>query len=114
MCDGDAVTQGEGMETKDSEGVRDRASSHAAGEVALRVRGTELVRANGRSVVLRGVGLGGWMNMENFITGYPATESQQRRALLRALGAEGYRRFFDRFLETFFARGMPPFCHPLG
>src|SRR5665647_647946 len=114
MCDGDAVTQGEGMETKDSEGVRDRASSHAAGEVALRVRGTELVRANGRSVVLRGVGLGGWMNMENFITGYPATESQQRRALLRALGAEGYRRFFDRFLETFFSPRDAAFLSSLG
>ena len=108
------MTQGEGMETKDSEGVRDRASSHAAGEVALRVRGTELVRANGRSVVLRGVGLGGWMNMENFITGYPATESQQRRALLRALGAEGYRRFFDRFLETFFGPRDAAFLSSLG
>lgn len=41
----------------------------------LMVDGGRLV-AGDRPVVLRGVGLGGWMNMENFITGYPGTESQ--------------------------------------
>jgi hypothetical protein len=71
-------------------------------DILLRVQGTQLVRGSGTPVVLRGVGLGGWMNMENFITGYPANESQQRAALREALGEEGYRRFFDRFLATFF------------
>ncbi|HEX6516307.1 MAG TPA: cellulase family glycosylhydrolase [Nocardioidaceae bacterium] len=74
-----------------------------ASEVGLRVDGSRLVRADGTPVVLRGVGLGGWMNMENFITGYPATESQQRRALRRAMGEEAYARFFERFLDAFFA-----------
>jgi endoglucanase len=60
------------------------------------------IAADGEPVVLRGYGLGGWMNMENFITGYPGTESQQRKALRRVLGDDGYRRFFDRFLEVFF------------
>lgn len=68
----------------------------------LSVRGTELVRPDGAPVVLRGVGLGGWMNMENFITGYPATESQMRRAVRRVLGDEGYDRFFERFYSAFF------------
>jgi aryl-phospho-beta-D-glucosidase BglC (GH1 family) len=68
----------------------------------LRVDGSRLVRADGTEVVLRGVGLGGWMNMENFITGYPATESQQRRALRRVLGDDGYDRFFERFYTAFF------------
>jgi aryl-phospho-beta-D-glucosidase BglC (GH1 family) len=71
-------------------------------ENLLRVDGKRLVRDTGIPVVLRGVGLGGWMNMENFITGYPANESQQRSALRLALGEDGYRRFFDRFLEVFF------------
>ena len=44
----------------------------------LRVDADTIVDAEGNRVVLRGVGLGGWMNMENFITGYPATESQMR------------------------------------
>ena len=38
----------------------------------LRVDGEAIVDGEGSRVVLRGVGLGGWMNMENFITGYPA------------------------------------------
>jgi len=68
----------------------------------LKVDGTRLVDETGRTVVLTGVGLGGWLNMENFITGYPATESLQRQALRRVLGQEGYDRFFRRFLTDFF------------
>ena len=67
----------------------------------LRVEGARLVSGDD-AVVLRGFGLGGWMNMENFISGYAGSESQQRRALSRTLGDEGYRRFFDRFLHDFF------------
>lgn len=37
----------------------------------LTTKGTSIVNSNGREVLLRGFGLGGWMNMENFITGYP-------------------------------------------
>lgn len=40
--------------------------------------------------------------MENFITGYPGTESQVRGALRSVLGPEVYRAFFDRFLADFF------------
>ena len=74
----------------------------ASTDVLLRVHGDQLVRGDGTPVVLQGVGVGGWMNMENFITGYPSTESLQRRALRSALGEEGYRRLFDRFLRVFF------------
>ena len=49
----------------------------------LRVDGEAIVDGEGNRVVLRGVGLGGWMNMENFITGYPATESQMRASVDR-------------------------------
>ena len=42
-----------------------------------------IVTADGEQIVLRGVGIGGWLNMENFITGYPATESSHRQALRR-------------------------------
>jgi hypothetical protein len=65
-------------------------------------------------VLLRGFGLGGWMNMENFITGYAGTESQQRRALRRVLGPEAYERFFDRFLEVFFTDEDAAFLASLG
>jgi endoglucanase len=68
----------------------------------LQTQGDAIVDAEGTRVVLRGVGLGGWMNMENFITGYPATESQMRAAVVEVLGAERAERFFDRLLTRFF------------
>jgi endoglucanase len=39
----------------------------------LSVRGTQIVDAAGTPVILRGYNIGGWMNMENFLTGYPGT-----------------------------------------
>ena len=83
------------------------------GDAILRVEGTAITAGDG-PVLLRGFGLGGWMNMENFITGYPASESQQRRALHRVLGDEGYRRFFDRFLSAFFTDADAAFLSGLG
>ncbi|TME30522.1 MAG: hypothetical protein E6I75_20360 [Chloroflexi bacterium] len=35
---------------------------------ALTVKGNQIVKADGQPVTLRGFGLGGWPNMENFIT----------------------------------------------
>ena len=69
----------------------------------LRVDGDRLVGEDGRTVVLAGVGLGGWMNMENFITGYPGVEQGMRRELRRVLGDEAYDAFFDAFYEDFVA-----------
>src|SRR4051812_7146847 len=71
-------------------------------DVFLQTSGMDIVTKTGKKVMLKGVGLGGWMNMENFITGYPATESLQRKALLKALGEKGYTKYFDRFLDVFF------------
>ena len=68
----------------------------------LRVQGDDVVDADGARVLLRGVGLGGWMNMENFITGYPANEHGMRTALAAVLGPERAERFFDRLLDSFF------------
>src|SRR5579875_2009564 len=65
--------------------------------------GPALQTAGGRPVTLRGVGVGGWMNMENFITGYPATETLQRSALRSVLGEAACRRFSGRLLADFWA-----------
>ena len=54
------------------------------------------------------------MNMENFITGFPATESLQRAALRRTLGDEAYARFFERFLDVFYADADAAFLASLG
>jgi hypothetical protein len=68
----------------------------------LSVRDGKIVDGTGQHVILRGYNIGGWMNMENFLTGYPGTESQHRRALRRVLGAELYQAFFDEFMTVFF------------
>ncbi len=83
-------------------------------DTLLQTLGSRITTGAGRPVTLRGVGLGGWMNMENFITGYPATESLQRAALRQALGEEGYRRFFDRFLDVFYGDADAAFIASLG
>jgi endoglucanase len=80
----------------------------------LTVRGSRIVDGEGNPVVLRGFGLGGWMNMENFITGYPANEEAQREAVREALGEEKYELFFDRFLEYFFGEEDAEFIRSLG
>src|SRR4051794_8241073 len=80
----------------------------------LRVDGDAVVDADGVRVLLRGVGLGGWMNMENFITGYPANESAMRDAVGAVLGAERAERFFDRLLDGFFAAGDAQLLAELG
>ncbi|MDQ3810351.1 MAG: glycoside hydrolase family 5 protein [Chloroflexota bacterium] len=80
----------------------------------LTVRGNQIVNADGQPVVLRGFGLGGWMNMENFITGYPANEQAQREALRDVLGDELCDLFFDRFLEYFFTEDDARYISSLG
>ncbi|WP_213450663.1 glycoside hydrolase family 5 protein [Rhizomonospora bruguierae] len=68
----------------------------------LRVDGDRLRDEAGAVVRLTGFGLGGWLNMENFITGYPGNEQNIRRVMFEAMGEEAYRAFFDEFLEGFF------------
>lgn len=80
----------------------------------LCVDGRHLRRADGEIVRLRGFGLGGWMNMENFITGYPSTEELHREALRRVLGDEVYTAFFDAFLDSFFTDDDAAFIASLG
>jgi endoglucanase len=83
-------------------------------DIFLQTSDSQITTRAGYPVQLRGVGLGGWMNMENFITGYPATESLQRAALRQALGEEGYKVFFDRFLDVFFGESDAALLASLG
>ncbi|KAF7314653.1 Glycoside hydrolase family 5 protein [Mycena kentingensis (nom. inval.)] len=80
----------------------------------LKVSGTKIVDEDGKEVILRGAGLGGWMNMENFISGYPGCEYQIREALAAAIGPEKSEFFFDKFLEYFFMDADAKFFSTLG
>ena len=78
------------------------------------VRGNQIVKADGQPVTLRGFGLGGWLNMENFITGYPGNEQAHREAIRKVLGDELYELYFDRVLEYFFTEDDVRFISSLG
>ncbi|WP_125776885.1 glycoside hydrolase family 5 protein [Antribacter gilvus] len=69
----------------------------------LTTQGSKFVDGFGDAVRLRGICLGGWLNMENFITGYAANESLMRRTVADVLGAERADRFFERLLSEFFS-----------
>ncbi|GAB4086091.1 hypothetical protein GCM10028784_27210 [Myceligenerans cantabricum] len=80
----------------------------------LRVQGTDLVDRAGTPVRLTGVGLGGWMNMENFITGYPGTEENLHRVLTDRMGREAHDAFFQSFYTSFFDRADAAWLAELG
>jgi hypothetical protein len=69
----------------------------------LHTRAAKFVSTDGQPVRLRGVCLGGWLNMENFITGYAANEALMRTTVGAVLGDERTEGFFDRLLSSFFA-----------
>ncbi|KAF9053006.1 glycoside hydrolase family 5 protein [Panaeolus papilionaceus] len=80
----------------------------------LKVEDTKIVDSAGHEVILRGAGLGGWMCMENFISGFPGCEYQVREALEEVIGKEKSEFFFDRFLEHFFGDKDAEFFKSLG
>jgi len=80
----------------------------------LRVIGSEIVNGHGETVHLHGFCLGGWLNMENFITGYPGHESGMRVAVARVLGEAKAGFFFERFLHYFITEDDLRFIKSLG
>jgi len=81
---------------------------------SLRVSGDAIVNAAGERVVLKGTALGGYLNMENFITGYSGHEHEHRAALAGVLGKKKADFFFDRFLHYFFTEADAEFFSSLG
>ncbi|MBN1411775.1 MAG: cellulase family glycosylhydrolase [Spirochaetales bacterium] len=69
----------------------------------LGVKNGKIVKKSGEAVRLRGTCIGGWMNMEHFIDGYPDTENSLRTLFHELIGPEKGRFFFDRLLDYFFA-----------
>ncbi|KAK7460661.1 Endo-1,4-beta-xylanase 5 [Stygiomarasmius scandens] len=79
------------------------------------IKGTKFVVVpNGEEIGLRGAGLGGWMLMENFISGFPGCEYQIRETLAEVIGEQKAQFFFDKFLDYFFAEADAAFFKSLG
>lgn len=68
----------------------------------------------GDTIILKGAALGGQLNMENFISGYPGHEHEHRAALAKVLGKDKAQFFFDKFLEYFFTDADAEFFASLG
>nr|XP_031861486.1 uncharacterized protein CI109_003090 [Kwoniella shandongensis]KAA5528558.1 hypothetical protein CI109_003090 [Kwoniella shandongensis] len=81
----------------------------------LKVEG-EQITLHGKPIILKGkcTAIGGWMNMENFITGFAGHEHQARAALKEVLGTKKYDFFFDKFLQYFFGEDDAKFFASLG
>src|SRR3954469_18566342 len=84
------------------------------GTAVIRTSGSSFVGPDGEPLLLRGVCLGGWLNMENFITGYAANETLMRRELGRVLGDERAGRFFEGLLTSFFGEDDAAFLAASG
>lgn len=80
----------------------------------LRVRAGKIVDRQEREVRLRGVCIGGWMNMENFINGYPGSEHGVRAAMTDVLGESKAHFFFERLLDHMLSEADLAFLKSLG
>ena len=82
--------------------------------MTLQTRGSDIVDGDGDAIRLKGVNIGGWLNMENFITGYAANESMMRAAVRKVLGDDRYELFFERLLSAFYANADAAFLAETG
>jgi aryl-phospho-beta-D-glucosidase BglC (GH1 family) len=82
--------------------------------MSLRVSAGKIVDHQDREVRLRGVCVGGWMNMENFINGYPGSEHGVRAAMVEVLGEGKAQFFFERLLDHMLAESDLKFLKSLG
>jgi endoglucanase len=80
----------------------------------LQVDGNRIVAAKGQPSHLRGACVGGWMNMEEFINGYPGSEHGLRTLMAKQFGAETAQFFFDRMLDYFFSEDDVAYLKSLG
>src|SRR4029078_5458306 len=72
------------------------------GTPLIRTSGSSFLGPDGQPLLLRGVCLGGWLNMENFITGYSANESLMRSEVAKVLGHDRADAFLEELVTRFF------------
>ena len=80
----------------------------------LQVNNGQIVNSRNQPIRLRGVCIGGWMNMESFINGFPGVESGLRSAMAEVLGVAKANFFFERWLDYFLAEDDIAFIRECG
>jgi len=80
----------------------------------LKTRGREIINESGDVVYLRGTSIGGWMNLEDFINGYPGTANTLKRQMIRLLGEEIGEYFFEKMADYFLQESDIAYIASLG
>ena len=80
----------------------------------LSVKGSQIIDSSGKPIQLKGVCVGGWMNMEEFINGFPGSEHGMRAMLAQVLGVPKAHFFFERWLDYFFSEDDVAYLVSLG
>ncbi len=69
---------------------------------------------NGEKIILRGYGIGTWLNLEHFMLGIPCTDSQIRTAIINAYGKNKAERFWHKFYKSMVDENDFEFLKSLG
>jgi len=88
------------------------ATPGAPGRV-LQAKGFQIMLGE-KAVRLRGVNLGGWMLIEDYMIGLPWTEWKIREQFRRVLGEESYSAFFNAYMESYIAEADISFLAKTG
>jgi len=78
------------------------------------VKDGKVLTENGEHIRLRGVALGGYLNMEHFINGYSGSESMFRYAVASTIGEDKATFFFEKVIEYFMTEDDFRFLKSLG
>lgn len=79
----------------------------------IQVSGENLV-LNGKKIVLRGLGLGNWMNTEHFMTKMPGTDHRKKMLFQEIYGSENANLFFESYLSNYITEADFRFLKGLG
>lgn len=69
----------------------------------LKTAGRNIINQNGDTIVLRGIGLGGWMVQEGYMMapgGFSGTQFQIRDKITDLIGFEETEKFYDNWLKN--------------
>lgn len=80
----------------------------------LSTRGMDIVNSQGKKISLRGMSIGGWMNLEDFINAYPGTASTLKLHMKQVLGEERSNYFFRRMADYFLQEADIAYLASLG
>src|SRR3989304_2326977 len=81
--------------------------SFASSQGFLRVAGTKIVNGSGQEVILRGIGLGGWLVPEGYMlhtSGFADSPTEIRNKIKTLIGEENANNFWDLYYQNYVNR----------